>query len=110
MATWITVIFTGFIVIFTYLVWKVYERMAWLTGAMATHSNLMLRIEALRGINHEPIKLIWWDFSIGDPPRKDEHGQEVDVSTVYIGLPLKKRKNRKKTWAKLKELFSLPEG
>ncbi len=49
MANWVLVFLTFVLVLLTYLVWKVYERIAWLTGAMETHSDLMLRIEAPPG-------------------------------------------------------------
>jgi len=62
------IILTLIIALLTFLLWKVYERIAWLTGAMETHSDLMLRIEAKRGINEQPIKLVWWDPTIADPP------------------------------------------
>ena len=82
--------------VFTFLVWKVYELIAWLTGAMETHSDLMLRIEALRGINDMPIKLVWWDPTIEKIPTKKEHGQEIDLSTIYMYLPLEMRRNKPK--------------
>jgi hypothetical protein len=56
MANWLLVLLTLVITLFTYLVWKTYERIAWLTGAMETHSELMLRIEAKRGIRDNPIR------------------------------------------------------
>lgn len=108
MAEWILVILTLVIACFTYLVWKVYERIAWLTGAMETHSDLMLRIEALRGINGAPIKLLWWDPTIQKVPTKKEHGQEIDLSTIYMYLPLEMRRNNPTSSQKLKALFSLP--
>jgi hypothetical protein len=82
--------------------------MAWLTGAIETHSDLMLRIEARRGINGEPIKLIWWDPTIETIATKKEHGQEIDLTTIYMYLPLEMRKNRPTLKDKLKALFSLP--
>ena len=108
MAEWIMVILTIVIAVFTFLVWKVYERMAWLTGAMETHSDLMLRIEARRGISGEPIKLLWWDPTIEQIPTKKQHGQEIDLSTIYIYLPLEMRRNKLTSRQKLKALFSLP--
>ena len=96
MAQWILVCLTLVIAFFTFLVWKVYERIAWLTGAMETHSDLMLRIEALRGINDMPIKLVWWDPTIEKIPTKKEHGQEIDLSTIYMYLPLEMRRNKPK--------------
>lgn len=68
LTNWLLVLLTLLLVFLTFLVWKVYERIAWLTGSMETHSDLMLRIEALRGINDKPIELIWWDPTIAEPP------------------------------------------
>lgn len=107
MAAWVTVLLTLVIAVFTFLVWKVYERIAWFTGSMETHSDLMLRIEARRGINGEPIKLLWWDPTIEKIPAKREHGQELDLSTIYIYLPLEMRRNKPTSRQKLKALFSL---
>jgi hypothetical protein len=51
------------------LVFLIYERIAWLTGAMESHSSLMVRIEALRDIrNGAKIELKWWDPSIAEFP------------------------------------------
>jgi len=108
MANGIMVFLTLIIAFFTYLVWKVYERIAWLTGAMETHSDLMLRIEASRGINGAPIKLLWWDPTIEPPPVKREHGQEIDLSTIYIYLPLSNRRNRPTWWKRAKEVLRFP--
>jgi hypothetical protein len=94
--------------VFHLLVWKVYERIAWLTGAMETHSDLMLRIEARRGIKDESIKLLWWDPTIEKTPTKKEHGQEVDLSTIYIYLPPELRRSQPNFREKLRSLFSLP--
>ena len=41
---WIMAVLTLIIAFFTFLVWKVYDRIAWLTGAMGSHSEIMLRI------------------------------------------------------------------
>ncbi len=81
MAEWIMVVLTLVVVFLTLLVVKVYDRIAWLTGSMESHSDLMLRIEARRGINGEPVKLLWWDPTIEGVPTKKQHGQEVDLST-----------------------------
>ena len=105
MTNWIMIFLTLVIAFFTFLVWKVYERMAWLTGSMETHSDLMLRIEARRGIDNTPIKLVWWDPTIEPPRIKREHGSEVDLSVIHIYLPLGERKNRPTGWVRAKELF-----
>ena len=108
MAPWVTAILTLVIAIFTFQVWKVYERIAWFTGSMETHSDLMLRIAARRGINGEPIKLLWWDPTIQDTPVEKKHGQEIDLSTIYIYLPPKMRRDKPTRKQKLKAFFSLP--
>ena len=108
MAEWVTVFLTLVIAVFTFLVWRVYERMAWLTGAMETHSDLQLRIEALRGIHGKPIRLVWWDTTFKDTPTKKEHGQEIDLSTIYISLPREMRRNNPTAMDNLKALFRLP--
>jgi hypothetical protein len=107
---WIMVGLTLVIAVFTYLVWKVYERIAWLTGAMESHSDLMLKIETLRGIReNQPIELIWWDPTIEDPPVNREHGKLVELNKIYVSIPPKYRRN-KPTWkARFCNLFRLPE-
>ena len=104
----IMVILTTFLVFLTYLVWKVYERIAWLTGALESHSELMLRIEAKRGINGQPIKLVAWDPTIDPLPIKREHGQEIDINTIYCYLPLDQRKNRPKWWKRVWDSLQFP--
>ena len=109
MTNWINVVLTFFVIIITYLVLKVYLKIAWFTGSMESHSEVMLRIEAKRGINHQPIKLMWWDPTIAPPPVKREHGQEeVDLSTVYMYLPLDQRRNNPTWWMKMKDLLHFP--
>lgn len=108
MTNWIMIVLTVIVVFFTYLVWKVYERIAWLTGAMETHSDLMLRIEAKRGINGHPIKLVWWDPTLEPPPVTREHGKEIDLNTIYMYRPLSQRRNRPAWWARAKDLLRFP--
>jgi len=107
---WIMVGLTLVIAFFTFLVWKSYYRIEWFTGAMETHSNVMLQIEARRGINGEPIKLVYWDPTIEKFPKKEQQkdGQEVDLSVLYIGLPIEMRRNKPTAREILKDLISLP--
>ena len=108
MATFIMILLTAFIALFTFLVWKVYERIAWLTGAMESHAELMLRIEAKRGIAGQPIKVLWWDPTLESPPIKREHGQEANLEPIYCFIPPSDRRVRETWQAKVKELFKLP--
>jgi len=89
---------TLLIAAFTMLVFLVYERIEWLTGAMETHSELMLRIEAKRGIkNGEPIDLVWWDPTIEERPAVAKHGEEVKLDRIYVYMPPELRQVRP-TW------------
>jgi hypothetical protein len=108
MAEYINTFLTLVLVLITFLVWKTYYRIEWLTGAMESHSNLMLRIEARRGIKGEPIELLWWDPTIEPVPTEKRHGQEIDLSTIYIYLPPELRWIKETPRQKLKKLFSLP--
>ena len=108
MAPWVTVLLTLVITFLTFLVWKTYERISWFTGSMETHSDLMLRIEARRGINGEPIKLLWWDPTTEDTPAEKKHGQEIDLNTIYIYLPPNMRRHKPTRKQKMKAFFSLP--
>ncbi|MGE0383434.1 MAG: hypothetical protein AB7Q97_01810 [Gammaproteobacteria bacterium] len=102
----IMILLTAIIAFFTFLVWKVYERIAWLTGAMESHSDIMLRIEAKRGINEEPIRLVWWDPTIESLPTKQEHGSEIELKTIYCYLPPRLR-HVQPTWkSRLKDLLN----
>ncbi|MBN1625816.1 MAG: hypothetical protein JW944_04765 [Deltaproteobacteria bacterium] len=105
MDNWFMVVLTLVIAILSYLIWKVYYQIEWLTGAMESHSEIMLRIEAKRGINGLPLKLIAWDPTIEPPPVKREHGQEIDFDTIYVYLPLSQRKNKPSWGKRIKELF-----
>ncbi len=105
MAEWIMVVLTLVIAMFAFLVWKTYYRIEWFTGSMETHSDLMLQIEARRGINGKPIKLVYWDPTIVKFPKKKQHGHVVDLSVIYIGLPLGMRQKKPTTWQNVKDRF-----
>lgn len=98
----IMIVLTAVIAFFAFLVWRVYARIEWFTGSMESHSETMLRIEAKRGMNDKPIKLVWWDPTIEPPPIKREHGQEVDMEIIYVFLPPGQRKNKPTWWARAK--------
>lgn len=70
---------------------KINKKIAWYTGAMESHSTLMLRMEAEKNGK----KLIWWDPDYRDSPKTQEHGDDAKIDTIRIFLPpeirLKKR-------------------
>lgn len=106
---WIIALLTLVIAVLTYLVWKVYERIASLTGAMESHSEILLRIEAIRGAPEgTPIELVWWDPSIEDPPVVREHGKLIELHRIYIFLPPNLRRNKPSLGRRLVNLFRLP--
>jgi len=94
-------VFSGLLVLITFLIYKLNERLTWFTGAMESHSDLMLRIEAYRGINGKRIDLVWWDPSLGAPPIKREHGQPVQLERIYCFLPERERQFRPTWWDRL---------
>lgn len=104
---WLMVIVSFALLLLSFLAWQLNKQIAWFTGAMESHSDLMLRIEALRGIEHgQPIELIWWDPNIEEPPIDRKHGNPVDMKRIYLYLPLKYRRNKPSLMTKLCQLFS----
>jgi len=89
------VVLTAVIAFFTYLVWLVYDRIAWLTGSMETYSAVMLRIEAARGVSGTPIEVFWWDPTIEPFPFTGAHGQPADLKRIYLAVPLRHRQQQR---------------
>lgn len=91
---WLMVCLTFVIAVFTILVWRVYARIALFTGAMESHSTMMLRIEAKKN----GIPVTWWDPTLNGPCTKSwpqlqgEHGKEAVLEQIYIGVPVERRK------------------
>jgi hypothetical protein len=104
----IIAVLTAVIALFTFLVWRVYRRIEWLTGAMETHSALQLRLEAAKVIspNGQQVRVVWWDPDIAPPPVTPEHGKEAEINQVYLYLPPKLRRNHKKLTRRLWRWFS----
>lgn len=84
---WLNVIIAFLLLFLSVLVWRLNRRVAWLTGALESHSTLMLRIEARRGIEGRPIRVIWWDPNREKPPFNGAHGVEADLEQIYLYLP-----------------------
>lgn len=78
---------TIFIAVFTGLVWQINKRMTWLTGAIESHSTMMLRIEAEKAGK----EIIWWDPSVQDFPRDGEHEKPCKLDKIYLGIDPKLR-------------------
>ena len=73
------------------------ERLAWFTGAMESHSELMMRIEAARGIKDKPIPVIWWNPEPGDREpfhTPHEHKEEAELTQIKLKVPLSQRKDK----------------
>jgi hypothetical protein len=88
MGTFIATIATVVIAVFTALVWKINRRMEWLTGAMESHSALMLRMEAEK----KEIEIEWWDPSIEDFPREGKHQEPCKIQKIYVAIQPNLRK------------------
>lgn len=89
MGTFIATVATVIIAVFTALVWKLCKRIEWLTGAMETHADSILKIQA--HIHDIPVEL--WDPSIEDFPRKQGHKEPYTLEKIYIGIHPELRKN-----------------
>jgi hypothetical protein len=65
----------------------------WLNGALASHSQVMVRLEAER----RGKKVLWWDPTHEGPEKKrppvsSAHGETAVVDTVYAYVPLEERR------------------
>ena len=92
LADWLMVIITILVAFISLMAWHVSKLIAWLTGAIESHSSIMLRLEAKRGVGEEPIKVVWWDPTIETPPINRKHGDEADINCIYSYVPPKERK------------------
>jgi hypothetical protein len=68
------------------------EQIANFTGAMESHSTLMLRLEARK----YGLPVVWWDPTQARTPGNPRHEQPADLSTIYIYLPTELRTGNKK--------------
>ena len=76
------------------LAWRINKQIAWFTGSMETHSTKTLMLKA----KEQGISLEWWDPLINGPRKKwgpttetAKHDEEIDLTTIYFGLPVEKR-------------------
>ncbi|MHB1187071.1 hypothetical protein [Thiobacillus sp.] len=88
------------------LVWRINKQIAWFTGAMESHSQSMLMLEAGK---KDQITLKWWDPYFNGPkkewPTKAQHNQQIELNEIYVGVPVNRRKKHP-CRAKLKEWWS----
>jgi hypothetical protein len=78
------------IAFFAWTSWRVSRQLAWFTGAMETHSDLLMKMEARR----QKIPMIWWDPTIAPFPSSAEHGKPVRMRKIWSGMPLHRRRYR----------------
>lgn len=80
---WIIAVLTAALVVLAFLTWRVYMKMAWLSGALQTHSLVMLRMQA----KEKGFKAVWWDPDLEKPPVTRTHGAQDELETIYLYLP-----------------------
>ena len=91
------------IAVFTGLVWKINKRMEWLTGAMESHSDIMLRLEA----HKQGIPMELWDKSVDPFPRQYGHKEPYKLEKIYIGVhPALRKEPPPSTCYQIGTLFS----
>lgn len=89
MMEFLVAIATLVIAVFTALVWKISKRMEWLTAAMESHSETMLKIAAHKA----DIPMELWDPSIENFPRKYGHKEPYTLEKLYVGIHPSLRNN-----------------
>ncbi|MGW8246774.1 MAG: hypothetical protein ACWGOV_01580 [Acidiferrobacterales bacterium] len=93
----LNILLTGALAYFAFQTFLINKRLAWFTGAMESHSELMMRIEAARGINGKPIPVIWWN---PEPSEEEafhtphEHKEEAKITEIKLKVPISQRKQR----------------
>jgi hypothetical protein len=97
---WANVFFGASVAFSGWMVWRatqqianMNQRLAWLSGALESHSEIMMRLTAQR----DGIPVIYWDPDIEDTPTTPakKHKAAAEVTTVYQYLPLHLRKSYK---------------
>ena len=74
---------------------RLQERLVWFTGAMASHSNVMVRLEAKK----QGVRTIWWNpeeyrEKTGRKwPKTASHGESAEPQLIRVGVPLEVRTN-----------------
>jgi hypothetical protein len=68
------------------------RRVAWFTGSTESYNMKQLQLAAKR----DNVRLIWWDPSIRPWPFDGQHGEEVKTETIYLGIPLDRRRGKGK--------------
>lgn len=99
------VIFLFLITIGMFFLFLVLEKICWVLGAIETHSSLFLKIEALRGVDGNPLELLWGDPTIRKSNIKHEHGEKIDLKSIYFSIPQKDRKIKRTLLNKIKDLL-----
>lgn len=89
-STVVSAIATVAIGIFSYLTMNlaksnvaIADRVAWLTGALESHSEVRLKLDAKR----DGVEMIWWDPTVSPVPIAPKHGERVELSTIYLFVP-----------------------
>ena len=98
---WLNVLIAFLLLFLSALVWRLNRRVTWLTGALESHSTLMLRLEAKRGVEGKPIKVVWWDPNREKPPFKGAHGVEAELEQIYLYLPPEHRECNRGLWRRV---------
>ena len=73
------------------LVWRSNKRVEWLTGSMESYQMKQLQLDAKKQ-KQDGVKLVWWDPTIAPWPHSEAHGEEVETTTIYLGIPVPYRR------------------
>ncbi|MDX1489303.1 MAG: hypothetical protein R3268_13925 [Acidiferrobacterales bacterium] len=80
----IELILAAAIACFAWASWRVSTRLAWLTGAMESHSDIMMSLEATK----QKVPMVWWDPTVEVFPHDGvAHGKPCSIKKLAIGMP-----------------------
>ena len=106
-ATWLATISAALVAVLTLLILRVYSRIAWLTGAMESHSLAQVRLAAAS--SDTPVEIIWWDPTVERVPEEPKHKEPASLVRIYMFLPPELRRNKGNWWDVVREVLGLPD-
>ena len=85
----ITAMLTAVLCVLAFLTWRIYKRMEWLSGALESHSMLMIRMTA----REKNVPMVWWDPDVAEAPTAAlrAQGKPAELPAIYLYLPQRER-------------------
>jgi hypothetical protein len=87
-----TAMATAVIAWFTVTISRLNRTLTDLTGAMESHSTIMMRLEARR----QGVPVVWWDPTQARTPCNPRHDTPAELKRIYLFLPRELRAQKRK--------------